>query len=130
MVPWPLNLLAARSARRPENFIAPFRGKVTDEEAKYLGMVANLDYNIGRLMAFLKEKNLDKNTIVILMSDNGQTWGWIPTMPTCADAKPRHGRAVRAPFPTGVGVVNGQRTKRTTSQPTWISSRRSALLPA
>ena len=59
----------------PEEFVKPFRGKVTDEEAKYLGMVANLDYNIGRLMAFLKEKNLDKNPIVILMSDNGQTWG-------------------------------------------------------
>jgi arylsulfatase A-like enzyme len=26
-------------------------------------------------MAFLKEKKLDDNTIVILMSDNGQTWG-------------------------------------------------------
>jgi len=59
----------------PEKFVKPFRGKVTDEEAKYLGMVANLDYNIGRLMAFLKKKKLDENTIVILMSDNGQTWG-------------------------------------------------------
>ena len=59
----------------PEEFVAPFRGKVNDEEAKYLGMVANLDYNIGRLMAFLKKKKLDDNTIVILMSDNGQTWG-------------------------------------------------------
>ena len=59
----------------PEEFVAPFRGKVTDNQAKFLGMVANLDYNIGRLMAFLKEKGLDENTIVILMSDNGQTWG-------------------------------------------------------
>lgn len=59
----------------PEEFVAPFRGKVSDEEAKYLGMVANLDYNIGRLMAFLKESGLDENTIVMLMSDNGQTWG-------------------------------------------------------
>ena len=59
----------------PEEFVAPFRGKVKENQAKYLGMVANLDYNIGRLMAFLKEKGLDENTIVILMSDNGQTWG-------------------------------------------------------
>ena len=59
----------------PEKFVAPFRGKVPEEQAQYLGMVANLDDNIGRLMAFLKEKDLDKNTIVILMSDNGQTWG-------------------------------------------------------
>lgn len=59
----------------PEEFVAPFRGKVTEEQAQYLGMVANLDYNIGRLMAFLKEKNLDENTVVVLMSDNGQTYG-------------------------------------------------------
>ena len=59
----------------PEEFVKPFRGKVTENQAKYLGMVANLDYNIGRLTAFLKEKGLDENTIVILMSDNGQTHG-------------------------------------------------------
>ncbi|NBS53246.1 MAG: arylsulfatase [Spartobacteria bacterium] len=59
----------------PEKFIAPFRGKVSDEEATYLGMVANLDYNIGRLMDFLAERKLDKNTIVVLMNDNGQTCG-------------------------------------------------------
>ena len=59
----------------PEEFIAPFRGKVTDEEATYLGMVANLDYNIGRLLDFLVERKLDKNTIVVLMNDNGPTCG-------------------------------------------------------
>ncbi len=59
----------------PEEFVAPFRGKVSEKHAKYLGMVANLDYNIGRIMGFLKEKGLDENTIVVLMSDNGQTWG-------------------------------------------------------
>lgn len=59
----------------PEEFVKPFRGKVTEEQARYLGMVANLDYNIGRLMAFLKDEGLDENTIVILMSDNGQTYG-------------------------------------------------------
>jgi arylsulfatase A-like enzyme len=61
--------------KAPEEFVAPFRGKVTEEQAQYLGMVANLDYNIGRIMAFLKEKNLDENTIVVLISDNGQTYG-------------------------------------------------------
>ena len=59
----------------PEEFVKPFRGKVTEEQAQYLGMVANLDYNIGRIMAFLKERGLDENTIVVLMSDNGQTYG-------------------------------------------------------
>ena len=55
--------------------MAPFRGKVPEEQAKYLGMVANLDYNIGRLLKFLQETGRDKNTIIILMNDNGETWG-------------------------------------------------------
>jgi arylsulfatase A-like enzyme len=59
----------------PEEFIAPFRGKVTDDQAAYLGMIANLDYNIGRLMKFLEDTGRNENTIVILMSDNGQTYG-------------------------------------------------------
>ena len=59
----------------PEEFVAPFRGKVPEEQAKYLGMVANLDYNIGRLLKFLQETGRDKNTIIILMNDNGETWG-------------------------------------------------------
>jgi arylsulfatase A-like enzyme len=59
----------------PEEFVAPFRGKVEDEEAAYLGMVANLDYNLGRLMKYLREQKLEENSIVIFMNDNGQTHG-------------------------------------------------------
>ena len=59
----------------PEEFVAPFRGKVPEDQAKYLGMVANLDFNIGRMMDFLRQKGLDDKTIVILLSDNGGTWG-------------------------------------------------------
>ncbi|MEM7391579.1 MAG: arylsulfatase, partial [Verrucomicrobiota bacterium] len=59
----------------PPAFIAPFRGKVTGEQAMYLAMVANIDANIGRLMTFLKDRDLEKNTIVIFMNDNGQTKG-------------------------------------------------------
>lgn len=43
--------------------------------AKFFGMIANLDENIGRLDAFLKETGLRENTIVILMTDNGGTGG-------------------------------------------------------
>jgi arylsulfatase A-like enzyme len=59
----------------PEEFVAPFRGKVNDEEAAYLGMVANLDYNLGRLMKHLRDRGQEENTIVIFMNDNGQTYG-------------------------------------------------------
>ena len=61
--------------KAPETYIAPFRGKVTDEQAAYLGMIANIDYNVGRLLAYLEENALDENTIVIFMNDNGVTKG-------------------------------------------------------
>ncbi|MEO0414435.1 MAG: arylsulfatase [Verrucomicrobiota bacterium] len=59
----------------PEKNIAPYRGKVSEKHAKYLGMVENLDDNLGRIVAFLEEKDLAKNTIIVFMNDNGQTEG-------------------------------------------------------
>ena len=38
-------------------------------------MVSNIDDNIGKLMSYLKESGLEKNTLVILMNDNGGTYG-------------------------------------------------------
>ncbi|MDX2432269.1 MAG: arylsulfatase [Bacteroides sp.] len=60
----------------PEEFTEPFRNRVVDEKtAAYLGMVANIDFNVGRLLNFLDERGIDENTIVIFMNDNGGTWG-------------------------------------------------------
>jgi len=39
--------------------------------AKYAGMVQTMDESVGRLMKKLRERGLDKNTIVIFTSDNG-----------------------------------------------------------
>lgn len=62
--------------KAPEKFTKPFRGKVPDEKtAAYLGMVSNIDYNVGRLLNFLKKRHLDENTIIVFMNDNGGTWG-------------------------------------------------------
>ncbi len=61
--------------KAPEEFKAPFAGKVDAQEADYLGMVANLDHNIGRLMKRLRDLGQEENTIVIFMNDNGQTHG-------------------------------------------------------
>jgi len=35
------------------------------------GMVTNIDDNIGKIMQLLKEKNLEKNTIIVFLTDNG-----------------------------------------------------------
>ncbi len=40
-------------------------------EDEYAAMVENLDYNVGRVINYLKRTGLDKNTIVIFLSDNG-----------------------------------------------------------
>ena len=61
--------------RAPEEDIAPYRGKVNDKTAVFYGMVANVDKNIGRLTARLDELGLSSNTVVILMNDNGGTYG-------------------------------------------------------
>lgn len=41
--------------------------------ACYAGMVTRLDKEVGRIMALLKELELDDNTLVIFASDNGPT---------------------------------------------------------
>jgi arylsulfatase len=38
-------------------------------------MIANIDDNVGRLMAHLKQWDLEQNTLVIFMTDNGGTAG-------------------------------------------------------
>ncbi len=43
--------------------------------AQYFGMVANLDWNVARLDAFLRRTGLRDNTIVMFMPDNGGVTG-------------------------------------------------------
>lgn len=43
--------------------------------AKYLGMVRNIDTNVGRLLEFLEQEQLRNDTIVIFLTDNGSTMG-------------------------------------------------------
>lgn len=47
----------------------------TDSEAyaRFLGMITNIDENFGRLRERLRELGLEEDTILIFMSDNGQT---------------------------------------------------------
>jgi len=43
--------------------------------AAFFGMIANLDENMGRLEAFLRETGLRDDTILVFMNDNGGTSG-------------------------------------------------------
>src|SRR5438067_1162754 len=59
----------------PEKYEKIFEGKVPANAAKFLGMCVNIDENVGRLMDKLHEWGLEKNTVVIFMTDNGGTAG-------------------------------------------------------
>jgi arylsulfatase A-like enzyme len=60
----------------PEDLIAKYTAKgLNKTHATYLAMVENIDQNLGRLNAFLKKRDLEENTIVIFMNDNGVTEG-------------------------------------------------------
>ena len=48
------------------------RKKIT---ASYYGMITLIDKQVGRLINFLKEKNLFENTVIIFMSDHGELLG-------------------------------------------------------
>jgi arylsulfatase A-like enzyme len=60
---------------------------LSDEEKKfnalrmqtYAGMVDNMDHNIGRLLAYLKEIGAYDNTLIVFLSDNGAAPNKLPT---------------------------------------------------
>ena len=58
--------------------VKPWDSLSPDEQKKearkmelYAGMVDNLDYNIGRIITYLKETGQYENTLIVFMSDNG-----------------------------------------------------------
>jgi arylsulfatase A-like enzyme len=59
----------------PPDYEARYTGKVPPNVAKFFGMIANIDDNVGRLMTQLKQWDLERNTLVIFMTDNGGTAG-------------------------------------------------------
>ena len=52
-----------------------YAGRVPEPIAKFFGMIANIDDNVGRLLDRLTEWGLDRDTLVIFMNDNGGTIG-------------------------------------------------------
>jgi arylsulfatase len=58
-----------------EEYTARHRGAVPENVAKFYGMIENVDENFGRLLAHLKAAGLEKNTLVVFLTDNGGTAG-------------------------------------------------------
>lgn len=56
----------------PDKYFNKYKAKgLNNELASIYGMVENVDDNVGRVLNYLKKNNLEENTIVIFLSDNG-----------------------------------------------------------
>jgi len=58
-----------------DEWVEPYRGKVPEDVAKFYGMIANIDVNVGKLRARLDELKLTRDTLLIFMTDNGTATG-------------------------------------------------------
>jgi arylsulfatase A len=95
-----------------------FKGLPEDE---YAAMVENMDMNIGRVIDFLKQAGLDKNTIVIFTSDNGGLH--VQEVPAFAKHTPP---TTNAPLRGGKGYIyeGGIKTPWIVWMPSFISEAR------
>jgi len=51
------------------------KGRNLRNVAKFYGMITNIDDNVGKLLSKLKEWDLERDTLVIFLTDNGGTAG-------------------------------------------------------
>ena len=58
-----------------DKYKALYEGKCTDAEARFFGMITNIDENMGLLMKKLDQWGIANNTLLIFMSDNGTSGG-------------------------------------------------------
>jgi arylsulfatase A-like enzyme len=61
-----------------DELLAPFPRTpevIRSQTAEYYALITHLDRSVGRLIQKLKEKGLDKNTLIIFTSDNGLALG-------------------------------------------------------
>ncbi len=54
----------------PQRYREQYKGQ-PPPIASFFGMIANIDENIGKFDAFLRDSGLDRDTIVIFLTDNG-----------------------------------------------------------
>jgi arylsulfatase len=59
----------------PPEWEKMYAGKVPPNVAKFYGMIANIDDNVGKLLGKLAEWGIERDTLVIFMNDNGGTAG-------------------------------------------------------
>lgn len=58
-----------------DKYFNMYKDKCKEKQAKFLGMITNIDDNMGLLMKKLDEWKLAENTLLIFMTDNGSAAG-------------------------------------------------------
>ncbi|TKG90429.1 arylsulfatase [Puteibacter caeruleilacunae] len=64
----------------PEESMKPYRARAKGKDLLYRGMVSRLDHSVGRILDKLRKLGIEKNTLVILTSDNGPAYIGSPGM--------------------------------------------------
>ena len=65
----------------PKEYSEPYVGLRNPEipdavfKPEFFGQIANIDENLGKLSDYIESSGLDEKTLLIVMSDNGGTWG-------------------------------------------------------
>jgi len=67
------------------------REEWSKEEKTFAAMVTHMDRDVGRIMALLKELNLDEKTIVFFCSDNGAAKRWDGRFDSCGPLRGQKG---------------------------------------
>jgi Sulfatase len=63
-------------ADQPQSITFEENGRpVTPDKNRYLNAIRQSDHQLGRLFNFLRDKNLDRDTLVIITGDHGEAFG-------------------------------------------------------
>jgi arylsulfatase A-like enzyme len=64
-----------------EKYTKLYAGNPDIPEPAFYGMITNIDENFGRLRKHLAKLGIEENTILIFMTDNGSSGGWVGKPP-------------------------------------------------
>ena len=60
-----------------DRYASPYRGHPDIVEPEFYGMIANIDENVGRLRAHLQARGLERDTVLVFLTDNGTSGGCV-----------------------------------------------------
>jgi arylsulfatase A-like enzyme len=69
--------IPTNAAHGPHRVPEKYRALYTGKTAAFYGMITNIDENVGRLMERLDALGLAEGTILVFLTDNGVSVGWV-----------------------------------------------------